>query len=295
MTAAAGEGPQLDIDRARTFLEIVRLGSFLKAAERLNVSQTTVSARIRALEEELGRALFVRNRSGARLTSAGVEFDRYARSFVQVWERARQRLALPPGKSGIVGIGAELSLWSPLLVDWMAALKAEAPELAIHAHVGAPAKLTEDIDSGAIDVAILYAPQLAPGFVVERVLDDQLVQVAPGATAPAGAASTEAIFVDWGPAFPLLHGGQARFHAAAGTVVDFGPLGLAHLLGTGGRGYFRRSMVAPLIAEGRLAVVAEAPTFPYPAYAVRAEEPEERREVAVALAILRKVLAGPGG
>ncbi len=54
-------------------------------------------------------------------------------------------------------------------------------------------------------------------------------------------------------------------------------------------------MVAPLIAEGRLAVVAEAPTFPYPAYAVRAEEPEERREVGVALAILRKVLAGPAG
>lgn len=280
----------MDIDRARTFLEIVRLGSFLKAAERLSVSQTTVSARIRTLEEGLGRALFVRNRSGARLTSAGVEFERYARSFVQIWERARQRLALPPGKSGIVGIAAELSLWSPLLVDWMAALKAETPELAIHAHVGAPARLIEDLESGAIDIAILYAPQLAPGFVVERVLDDQLIQVAPGAKAPAAAASTEPIFVDWGPAFPLLHG-QARFHAAAGTVVDFGPLGLAHLLGTGGRGYFRRSMVAPLIAERRLAVVPEAPVFPYPAYSVRAEEPEERREVAIALAILGKVLA----
>lgn len=282
----------MDVDRARTFLEILRLGSFFKAAERLHVSQTTVSARIRTLEEELGRPLFVRNRTGARLTPAGVEFERYARTFVQVWERARQRMALPEGKSGIVSIGAELSLWSPLLVDWMAALKAEAPELAIHAHVGAPAKLVEDIDSGALDIAILYAPQLAPGFVVERVLEEQLVQVAPGAVAPPEASSGEAIFVDWGPAFPLLHGGQARFHAEAGTVVDFGPLGLAHLLGTGGRGYFRRTMVAPLIAEGRLAVVAEAPTFPYPAYAVRAEEPEERREVAAAMAILRKVLAG---
>lgn len=284
----------MDVDRARTFLEIVRLGSFLRAAERLNVSQTTVSARIRTLEDELGRPLFVRNRTGARLTPAGVEFERYARTFVQVWERARQRLALPEGKSGIVGIGAELSLWSPLLVDWMAALKAGAPELAIHAHVGAPAKLVEDIGSGALDIAILYAPQLAPGFVVERVLEDQLVQVAPGAAAPAHATSTEPISVDWGPAVPVPHGSQARFHAEAGTVVDFGPLGLAHLLGTGGRGYFRHSMVAPLIAEGRLAVVSEAPTFPYPAYAVRAEETEERREVVAALAILRRLLAGQG-
>ena len=280
----------MDVDRARTFLEIFRLGSFLRAAERLNVSQTTVSARIRTLEDELGRPLFVRNRSGTRPTPAGIEFERYARSFVQVWERARQRLALPEGKSGIVGIGAELSLWNPLLVDWMAALKTAAPKLAIHARVGAPGKLVEDIGTGALDIAILYAPQLAPGFVVERVLDDQLVQVSPGETAPAEASSAEPIFVDWGPAIPLPHGNQARFPAHAGTVVDFGPLGLAHLLGTGGRGYFRRSMVAPLIADGRLAIVAEAPTFPYPAYAVRAEEPEERREVGVAMAILRNVL-----
>ncbi len=282
----------MDVDRARTFLEIVRLGSFFKAAERLNVSQTAVSARIRTLEDELGRPLFVRNRTGARLTPAGVEFERYARTFVQVWERARQRLALPEGKSGIVGIGAELSLWSPLLVDWMAALKADAPQLAIHAHVGSASKLVDDIGSGALDIAILYAPQLAPGFVVERLLDEQLVQVAPGPAAPAGATSTEPIFVDWGPVFPLPQGSQARFHAEAGTVVDFGPLGLAHLLGTGGRGYFRHSMVAPLIAEGRLAIVADAPTFPYPAYAVRADEAEERREVVAAMAILRKVLAG---
>lgn len=77
----------MDVDRARTFLEIVSSGSFLRAAERLNVTQTTVSARIRTLEEELGRVLFIRNRNGAQLTAAGREFERYAQSFVQVWER----------------------------------------------------------------------------------------------------------------------------------------------------------------------------------------------------------------
>ena len=52
----------MDVDRARTFLEIVHSGSFLKAADRLHVSQTTVSARIRTLEDELGRQMFIRNR-----------------------------------------------------------------------------------------------------------------------------------------------------------------------------------------------------------------------------------------
>ena len=52
----------MDTELARTFLEIVSTGSFIRAAERLNVGQTTVSARIRTLEQQLGRPLFVRNK-----------------------------------------------------------------------------------------------------------------------------------------------------------------------------------------------------------------------------------------
>ncbi len=68
----------MDINLARTFLEIVETGSFLRAAERLHVTQTAVSARVRTLEELLGRKLFVRNKSGATLTPAGVRFRRSA-------------------------------------------------------------------------------------------------------------------------------------------------------------------------------------------------------------------------
>ena len=56
----------MDIELARTFLEIVSTGSFIKAADRLHVAQTTVSARVRLLEQQLGRPLFVRNKAGAR-------------------------------------------------------------------------------------------------------------------------------------------------------------------------------------------------------------------------------------
>ena len=58
----------MDIELARTFLEIVSTGSFIKAADRLHVAQTTVSARVRLLEQQLGRPLFVRNKAGASLT-----------------------------------------------------------------------------------------------------------------------------------------------------------------------------------------------------------------------------------
>ena len=109
----------MDVDRARTFLEIIHTGSFLKAADRLHVTQTTVSARIRTLEESLGKRLFVRSRNGVTLTAAGREFERYAQSFVQVWERARQQLSVPPGRTSVVALGGELSLWNPVLLDWL--------------------------------------------------------------------------------------------------------------------------------------------------------------------------------
>ena len=80
----------MDIALARTFLEIVAAGNFVRAAERLHVTQTAVSVRVQTLEELLGRKLFVRNKAGATLTPAGEQFMRYAPLLLQVWERARQ-------------------------------------------------------------------------------------------------------------------------------------------------------------------------------------------------------------
>ena len=58
----------MDIDLARTFLEVVACGNFVGAAEQLNVTQSTVSMRIRSLEQQLGRSLFERSKAGASLT-----------------------------------------------------------------------------------------------------------------------------------------------------------------------------------------------------------------------------------
>jgi DNA-binding transcriptional LysR family regulator len=251
------------------------------------------------LEEELGRRLFIRNRNGARLTSAGVEFERFAQMFMQVWERARQQLAVPSGKTGVVSIAAELSLWNPLLVEWMAGIRAGEPLLAVRAHVGVPDQLVEELRTGTLDAALLYSPQLLPGFEVEPLIEERLVLVraTTRSTAPDVSASSatglpeEYVYVDWGPAFSAQHGAHLGSFGEAGTFVGFGPLGLAYLLRAGGTGYFRRGMVTPFIEEGKLELVEGAPSFTYPAFAVYPEDSKQRQEVSSALAILRKYLA----
>lgn len=176
----------MDVDRARTFLEIVPLGSFLKAAERLNVSQTTVSARIRTLEEEeLGRALFVAPRPQRRPLNSRRRRVRALCSQLRPGLGAgppARALALPPGKrAAVVGIGAELSLWSPLLVDWMAALKAEAPELAIHPMSARrrSSRRTSIPARSTLPSSTRRSSRRASSSSARA--DDQLVQVAPGA------------------------------------------------------------------------------------------------------------------
>ena len=280
----------MDVDRARTFLEIVRSGSFLRAADRLNVTQTTVSARIRTLEEELGRPLFVRNRNGAQLTAAGQEFERFAQSFVQVWERARQQLAIPPGRKSVIALGGELSLWNPLLLDWLVEMKRTRPEIALHAHVGLPDQLLEQLRTGVLDVAILYAPKLLPGFKVELVAEEELILVRTPDKDGEPGGNRDFVQVEWGPLFNAHYATVAPGYGEPGLVVGLGPLGLSYILKAGGMGYFRRGVAMPFIEAGQLEIVEGARQFTYPAYAVYTEASEPRADLQDALRLLKDVV-----
>lgn len=257
----------MDIELARTFLEIVRTRSFVRAAERLNLSQTAVSARVRALEGHLGRPLFLRSKSGAVLTPAGEQFLGYAPMLVQLWERARHQVAVPRGHRAVLAIGGELSLWHPWLLDWLHWMRRSAPDVALRVQVDVPDSLARQVAEGVLDIALMYAPQQRPGARIELLLEEQLVLVSTHGTSEE-AASDDYVFVDWGPDFAHHHGLNFPEAIESGLFVGLGPLALSYILEAGGSGYFRRRAVAAHIAEGRLNLVPGAPSFSYPIYAV---------------------------
>lgn len=259
----------MDINQARTFLEIANTGSFIAAAERLHITQTAVSARIRSLEELLGRRLFIRNKAGARLTSAGERLLRHATTMIQVWERARQQVALPPGRMEGVSVGGELSLWHPLLADWLIWMHRECPEIALRAEVDSPASLLTRVQDGALDLAVLYNPPPWPNLVTELLLEEKLVLVT---TSPDGMLMPDSyVYVDWGPTFALNH--QTAFPELINPPVSIslGPLALTYILTVGGCGYFRLGTAQPFLSDGRLQRVKDAPVFSHSAYAVYAQ------------------------
>ena len=260
----------MDLNLARTFLEIEATRNFARAAERLHVTQTAVSARVRTLEDLLGRRLFVRNKAGAVLTPAGERFSRYARTLVQAWEQARHQVAVPAGRRAVLTLGCEMSLWDPLLARWLLWMRRTAPHLALRVEVAAPGGLLERVADGVLDLALVYAPQQRPGLKVELLIEEKLVLVTTARKA-AIPKSANYVFVDWGPEFTAQHHLAFPHLANAATAVGLGPLGLEYMLEAGGAGYFRTSAVLGHVRSGRLRVVTDAPVFLHPAYAVYPE------------------------
>jgi LysR family transcriptional regulator, flagellar master operon regulator len=264
----------MDINVARTFLEVVKTGSFVNAAANLNLTQTAVSARIRVLEQNLNRKVFVRNKAGARLTPGGEQFFRFVTPLVQVWDRARRAAAVAPGSETVVTIGAELSQWNPLMRDWLLWMRRECPEIAISAYVDAAERLMEQVQEGSLDVAVLYAAPARPGVVAELLFEERLVLVR---TTPSDRrlGPEDHVDVDWGEDF------AASYHAAfpdtgPGVVsISYGPPALDYVLAQGGSGYFRMGAVRPYLEEGRLELVPESPEFSYSShlvYSTRADQ-----------------------
>jgi DNA-binding transcriptional LysR family regulator len=259
----------VDIDLALTFLAIADTGSFHGAAQRLNVTQTAVSARVRALEDQLGCKLFVRNKAGARPTPAGERFLYHANALVQVWESARRQIALPAGRQHLVSVGGELSLWNPLLADWLDWMRRTQPGIALRAEVDSATRLVERVQNGSLDAAVLYSPPRRPNLVVELLAEEKLVMVT---TEPDGRHDPERyIHVDWGPEF--LANQQSAFPELASPAisVSHGPLALRYLHLAGGSGYFRLSAVRRSLEQGKLHRVPDAPEFSHSIHLVHAE------------------------
>lgn len=258
----------MDITLARTFLEIVSTGNFVNAARSLNVTQTAISARVRSLEEQLGRRLFVRHRGGTQLTAAGARFQPHAVALVQSWERARRELALPSGITDLITVGGQFALANPLLSDLLVWARRHHPGIAIRVDLDTANPLLDRVESGNLDIAVLHNPPTRPDLVFELIREEKLVMVT---ASTSGELRPEThVHVDWGAPFAESHRIAFPELQAAPVTVSLGQIALPYLLAVGGSGYFRSAIVQPFIDNGQLFPVPSAPEFSYSIYAVYA-------------------------
>jgi DNA-binding transcriptional LysR family regulator len=257
----------MNLDELRTFLEVVETGSLVAASRRLNVTQSTVTARINGLEEEIGQTLLHRNKSGTELTSPGFKFKRYAEVIVQLWRQARNEVSLPKGFEGVCNVGIEFDLWQEVGRRFLEHLRQNCPSVAIAVWPGEQRQIDRWLNIGLVDLAFCYAPQSGENFASRVLFDDELVLVSSRAnTAPE--LDPAYVYVDHGDEFRRQHAAAFPGDTTSGVTIASSDWALDHLLRKGGSGYLPRRHVAALLAERRLYAVAAAPVFKRRIYVV---------------------------
>nr|WP_306264199.1 LysR family transcriptional regulator [Pararhizobium sp. IMCC3301] len=277
----------MDIVLARTFLEIATSGSFFNAAKRLNVTQSTVSVRVKRLEKELGRTLFLRTKSGTQMTPAGEQFERFARSMMKVWEEARYQVGVPDTFQSSLTIGSQYSLWPKFTMRWLRLLERFMPDVALRAEMGMPDRLLRMMLDGLVDVAVMYTPQLRPGLSVEVLMEDTLVLAASAPDYPRQLDASY-IFIDWGPEFAQAHKTHFPEFRASHVTLSLGTLSARYVIEHNRAAYFPARFIEEEVEEGTLHLVNDAPVFPFPIYAVWNTD-SDTELVERALRILRRV------
>ncbi|WOI53532.1 LysR family transcriptional regulator [Parvularcula sp. LCG005] len=278
----------MDVTQAKTFLAVVEAGNFAAASKRVFVTQSTISARVKALEQQLGKTLFIRTKSKCELTPAGHQFYRFAQSMVRVWEEAKHQVAVPDNFDDTLIVGGQYSLWNRFLLRWAPLFQERAPRVALRCEVGMPQRLMREMTEGVLDVAVIYRPELRPGLLVEELFEDELVLVT---TDPAVPLDEHYVFVDWGESYRDWHAVTWPTLHNPGLTLDLGSLGLNMLLNNGGAGYFPKRLAQAHLDRGHLAQVMDAPTFHYPAYVVYQEAYANPEAMAVAIQTLHEVAA----
>jgi len=279
----------MDTELARTFLVVVTTGNFVEAAQKLHVTQSTVSTRIQRLEQTLGAELFVRNKAGTTLTAAGKRFQRHAALLTRTVEQARQEVGVASGFKATLTVGARIGLWEDLLLHWLPIFGSLAPDVAVRALIGFEEELMQALIEGRANIGVMYTPQARPGLTVELLLEERLIMVSSNPNPPREPQS-DYIYVDWGAEFFAQHSLAFPNFAGAALTVNIGWLGLHHLLLHGGSGYFPARMLREPEINGRVHRVADAPEFRLPAYLCYPSR-SESGPMSLALDTIRRVAA----
>lgn len=256
----------MNINHMKAFLEVARNGSFQIAADNLYITQSTVSARIKALEDQLNTSLFIRKRDGSELTSSGKNFMRYASTAVRAWEQAKLEVALPDELEGMIALGVQMNLWQQITPQWIELLQQNAPEIGTRVVMDYSESLLTQLADGMLDLTLTYIPRQQADITSEKLLEDTLVLVA---TSPRKVQSdwvADYVFVDWGAEFREDHKNVYPTTQAPRLSVGLGMVGLDYILKYGGAGYFPERMIENLIETGRLFYVEDAPRFSRPVY-----------------------------
>ncbi len=259
----------MDINALKTFLEVAKTRHFAQAADNLFVSQSTISARIRTLEELLGVSLFVRERGNIHLSKEGEAFMTHAKSMMTLWARAQQEIGGGKGVRETLNIGGLPGLWDISLHHWLARIRQARPDIAIAADIFGPKTLINRVTDGTLDIAFVYDAPQSVNLVSHSLPTIELLLVsARKFKRLPDDWQNDFIQVDWGMSFAVQFAAEFPEVQAARLQTTLGRIAMEQLLGGSGFAYLAEPAIREALEQKRLFRVPSAPTFKRQASAI---------------------------
>jgi len=174
----------MELRLLRTFRLVAEELNFTRAAGKLFLAQSSVSAQVRALEDELGVRLFDRIGRGIVLTDAGEKLLMYARRVEDLTEEMRSDVTSAETLRGSLTIRMPETLASVYMPGVVARFHAENPDVTVRFINCDDARLREELNSGSIDLAFLLTDQVHSENVTVTVMGEEPLVLAAGPSHP---------------------------------------------------------------------------------------------------------------
>ncbi|MGD9566902.1 MAG: LysR family transcriptional regulator [Sedimentibacter sp.] len=169
----------MNIQKYMAFIKTVEYGSFTKAAEVLNYSQSGISRMINDLEKEWGISLLERNRTGVRLTSDGMTLLPYAKGVCNEFQKLQMQVDELNGlQSGLIRIGTFSSVATHWLPNIIKEFQKDYPNIDYELLLGDYTEIESWISEGRVDCGFLRLPTL-PELETIKLEQDKLMVVLP--------------------------------------------------------------------------------------------------------------------
>lgn len=260
----------MQAEQIDTFLDLCETRSFNRSAERLGVTQSTVSGRVVALERALGVRLFRRSRAGTELTTEGLRFEPHARALRHALTEARAAARGADGQAMTLRLGLQNDLAMGDPARWVRMIHALLPQAGLYIEADYSEQMCRNVQGGLLDLALVFTPQPSPDLHYESLGELAYRMIAPagaGLDTFAGLTPERYVMANLSPAF-------ARTHDALLPHLSTPPLAAGQsatvqglILALDVAGYQEESVGARLVSEGRAVAVADAPVLTQPIYA----------------------------
>jgi len=170
----------MDFDQLETFLEVARLSSFSRAAERRFRTQPAISSQIRALEEEVGARLLDRSGGKVAMTAAGKVFQKYVEDTLEQRRVMLVTLAeMERVPRGEIVVSANEGTCLHILPEVFAEFKRQYPNVAVNVKRQEHAKILEAIIDNSCDFGIVSLPVPDKRLTIVPIHREELIVITP--------------------------------------------------------------------------------------------------------------------